>query len=283
MKVVKGAELKIERKESLNEMLWNTVQSHPSVPAIGYWVNGRLSYLTYEMFWEKVKELSKFLISSGLQKGDRVAIYADTRYEWEIADFAVLTAGGVVVTVHSVLNRQQVEYILRDSECRIVFTEKKYAENIPEDFEVYLLEELEKLVVEVSDDEFESRWRSVEPDELASIVYTSGTTGEPKGTMLTHWNWRFNCHSVMSITPFSPGEPHICYLPLSHVYQRLVFFAGISRAATAVFCSPQQFLQTSTAVKPVGIIVVPRILERVNAGIIEKAERSSALAKKIFY
>ncbi|KUJ92669.1 MAG: Long-chain-fatty-acid--CoA ligase (FadD-2) [Archaeoglobus fulgidus] len=283
MKVVKDPELKIERKESLNKMLWNTVQSHPRVSAIGYWDDGKLKYLTYEEFWERVRKLSKFLISSGLRKGDRVAIYADTRYEWEIADFAVLTAGGVVVTVHSVLNREQVEYILRDSESRVVFTEKKYAENVPEDFEVYFLEELEKLVGEVSDDEFESRWKSVEPDDLASIVYTSGTTGEPKGAMLTHWNWRFNCHSVMSITPFYPGEPHICYLPLSHVYQRLVFFAGISRAATAVFCSPQQFLETSTAVKPVGLIVVPRILERVNAGIVEKVEKSPALAKKIFY
>lgn len=147
MKVVKDPELKIERKESLNKMLWNTVQSHPRVSAIGYWDDGKLKYLTYEEFWERVRKLSKFLISSGLRKGDRVAIYADTRYEWEIADFAVLTAGGVVVTVHSVLNREQVEYILRDSESRVVFTEKKYAENVPEDFEVYFLEELESLSV----------------------------------------------------------------------------------------------------------------------------------------
>jgi len=283
-KIVKGRELEVERRETLNEMFWSTVAAHSDIPAIGYWGNGELKYISYREFGEKVKELAKFLISLGIKKSDRVAIYADTRYEWEIADFAVLTAGGIVVTVHSVLNRQQVEYILNDSESRIVFTEKKYADNLPEDVDVFLLEEINQFSGgDVTDEEYEERWRSVEPEDVASIVYTSGTTGEPKGAMLTHWNWRFNALSVMSITPFYPGEPYICYLPLSHVYQRLVFFAGISRAATAVFCTPQQFLETSRTIKPVGLVVVPRILERVNAGIVERVEKSSSFAKKLFY
>jgi len=283
-KIVKGKELNVERKETLNEMFWGVVAEHSDVPAIGYWSDGELKYISYREFGDRVRELAKFLISYGLRKGDRVAIYADIRHEWEIADLAILTAGGIVVTVHSVLNRQQVEYILRDSESKLVFTEKKYADNLPEDVEVFFLDEISELSgEEVADEEYEERWRSVKPDDVASIVYTSGTTGEPKGAMLTHWNWRFNALSVMSITPFYPGEPHICYLPLSHVYQRLVFFAGISRAATAVFCTPQQFLETSRAVKPVGLVVVPRILERVNAGIIERVEKSSKLAKKLFY
>ncbi|MBO8179776.1 MAG: long-chain fatty acid--CoA ligase [Archaeoglobus sp.] len=283
-KTAKGEELKVERKETLNKMFWSVIADHSDVPAIGYWSDGELKYISYREFGGRVGKLAKFLISYGLRKGDRVAIYADTRYEWEIADLAILTAGGIVVTVHSVLNRQQVEYILRDSESKLVFTEKKYADNLPEDVEVFFLDEISKLSrEEAADEEYEERWRSIKPDDVASIVYTSGTTGEPKGAMLTHWNWRFNALSVMSITPFYPGEPHICYLPLSHVYQRLVFFAGISRAATAVFCTPQQFLETSRAVKPVGLVVVPRILERVNAGIIERVEKSSKLAKKLFY
>ncbi len=285
-KIVKGKDLKVERRETLNEMFWNTVSSYPDVSAIGYWDEGELKYLTYSQFGERVKRLAKGLIAAGVKKGDRVAIYADTRYEWELVDFAVLTAGGIVVTVHSVLNRQQVEYILRDSESRLVFTERKYIQNLPQDIEVFTLEELGELEgrgAEVSDEEYEARWRDVEPDNVASIVYTSGTTGEPKGAMLTHWNWRFNTISVMSITPFYPGEPHICYLPLSHVYQRVVFFAGVSKAATAVFCKPTEFLETARLVRPVGLVVVPRILERVNAGILENAENLSFLAKRIFY
>jgi long-chain acyl-CoA synthetase len=283
-KIVKGEELKVERRETLSEMFWGVVAKHSDTPAIGYWSDGELKYISYREFGDRVKELAEVLISFGLRKGDRVAIYADTRYEWEIADLAVLTAGGIVVTVHSVLNRQQVEYILRDSDSRLVFTEKKYADNLPKDVEVFLLDEISQLNGgEITDEEYEERLRSVRPDDVASIVYTSGTTGEPKGAMLTHWNWRFNALSVMSITPFYPGEPHICYLPLSHVYQRLVFFAGVSRGATAVFCTPQQFLETSRAVKPVGLVVVPRILERINAGILERVERSSKLAKKLFY
>lgn len=280
--IVRGEKLSIENRETINQVFWRTVQNYPEIYAIGYWSGKEIKYLSYREFGEKVRGLANFLISSGLSKGDRVAIYADTRHEWVIADLAALTAGGVVVTIHSVLNRDQVNYIIKDSEAKFIFTEKKYVNNLPEGVETFLLDELNSLC-EDSGEKYEERWKSISPDYLASIVYTSGTTGEPKGAMLTHWNWMFNCRSVMSITPFYPGEPHVCYLPLSHVYQRLVFFAGVSKAATAVFCAPQQLLETLRAVKPVGLIVVPRILERINAGLNEKVEKSSYLTKKLFY
>ncbi len=286
MKIVKGQHLEVERRESLNEMFWRTVGKHPEIPAVGYWKDGKLEYLTYRNFGERVKKLAKALMILGVDRGERVAIYADTRYEWVIADLASLTAGGIVVTVHSVLNRKQVEYILNDSGSKFVFTEEKYADNVPKGLEVFLIDELESLEKEgesVVDEEYEKRWKSVDADDVASIVYTSGTTGEPKGAMLTHWNWRFNTISVMTTTPFYPSEPHVCYLPLSHVYQRVVFFAGISKAATAVFCKPIELIETLRVVKPVGLIVVPRILERMNSGLLERIENSSFLTKKIFY
>lgn len=89
--------------------------------------------------------------------------------------------------------------------------------------------------------------------------------------------------SVMSIIPFYPGEPYICYLPLSHVFQRLVFYAGISKGANAVFTPPARFLDTLRAVKPVAFVTVPRILERVNKGLLENVEKQSGLKKRIFY
>jgi long-chain acyl-CoA synthetase len=292
-RIVKGQELKYDRKETLNEMFWNVVRTYPDIKAIMYWKDRELKSLTYAEFGEKVKNLSKGLMELGVKRGDRVAIYADTRYEWVLFDLAALTAGAIVVTVHSVLNRDQVEYILNDSESTVVITENKLLDNLTNvDAEIITMDQsdvdlryVEELGREsgISDAEYEKRWKEVQPDDISSIVYTSGTTGEPKGAMLTHWNWRFNAMSVMSITPFYPGEPSICYLPLSHVYQRLVFFAGVSRGATAVFCSPQQFLETATTVKPVGLIVVPRILERINKGLLENVEKQSALKKKIFY
>lgn len=101
--------------------------------------------------------------------------------------------------------------------------------------------------------------------------------------MLTHWNWRFNAMSVMSITPFYPDEPYICYLPLSHVFQRLVFFAGVSKAANAVFTKPERFVEALRAVKPVAFVAVPRVLERANKGILENVEKQSTIKKKIFF
>ncbi len=295
-RIVRGQELRYDRKETLNEMFWKSVESFEDVDAMKYWSDGKLRSVSYAAFGERVKNLAKGLMELGIKPGDRVAIYSDTRYEWELFDFAAMTAGAIVVTVHSVLNKQQVEYIIRDSESSIVIAEEKLLDKLSDlEVKVVTIEESEKSEYSlkdveeigrrsgISDEEYEAVWRGVKPDDVSSIVYTSGTTGEPKGAMLTHWNWRFNAMSVMSITPFYPGEPHICYLPLSHVYQRLVFFAGVSKGATAVFCTPQQFVDTSTTVKPVGLIVVPRVLERVNKGILENVEKQSALKKKIFY
>ncbi|MEM2177110.1 MAG: long-chain fatty acid--CoA ligase [Archaeoglobaceae archaeon] len=291
IKVVHGKELKIERRESLNEMLWNTIKEHAEKPALSFYEGEKLVSMNYAEFWKNVEKLSKGLAKKGIRKGDRVAILSETRYEWELFDFAIMCCGAIVVPIHTTLNREAVNYILRDSGAKIAVVENEEMMNKIGDYDIEVIKiedgenSMEKLkrAGDQSGVDFEKMWKSVRPEDISSLVYTSGTTGEPKGAILTHWNWRFNTISVMSITPFYPGEPYICYLPLSHVFQRLVFFCGVSRAANAVFTSPKRFLETLRAVKPVAFVTVPRILERVNRALIENAEKQSAMKKRIFY
>lgn len=289
-KVVKGKELEIKKKESLNEMLWNVVKEHPEKPCVSFYDNGRLKSISYSEFWSLVERISKALIEIGVGRGDRVAILSNTRYEWELFDFAIMFAGAIVVPIHTTLSEEIVRYILKDSGSKLIVVENKELQEKIGDYSIETIEIEDKSSIgdllklgEESKADFEKIWRSVKPDDISSIVYTSGTTGEPKGAILTHWNWRFNTISVMSITPFYPGEPYICYLPLSHVFQRLVFYAGISRGANAVFTPPTRFLETLRSVKPVAFVTVPRILERVNKGLLENVEKQSKLKREIFY
>ncbi len=287
MKIVAGSELRYEKKETLVDMLWNTVKQYGNVRAVTYFEDDEEKHLTYNQFAEIATKLAKGLRELDVGKEDRVAIYSSTRYEWELFDFAVLLTGAAVVTIHSVLSRDQVNYIIRDSEPKVVVVENsKLLKNIDEDVEIVTIEEsgergMDELISLGA--ESNKELPSISPDSLASIVYTSGTTGEPKGAMLTHWNWRFAAMSVMSITPFYPGESYICYLPLSHVFQRLVFFAGVSKAANAVFTTPERLAETLRRVKPVAFVAVPRVLERAYRRILENVERQSWFGRRIFY
>jgi long-chain acyl-CoA synthetase len=222
MRIVKGKALTYEKKITLNEMFQETVSKYPDVKAITFFENNDSKNLTYQKFWNYVELLAKGLLSIGIKKGDRIAIYSDTRYEWELFDFAGLMTGAIVVTIHSVLNKKQVEYIIRDSGSRVVVVEnEELLKNLTDlDVDIISIEKTDKTGInellklgQEFEVNYENVWRSVKPDDVASIVYTSGTTGEPKGTMLTHWNWVFNSLSVMSVTPFYPGEEHVCYLP----------------------------------------------------------------------
>ncbi|MEM0022911.1 MAG: AMP-binding protein, partial [Archaeoglobaceae archaeon] len=271
-KVVKGKSLEITRRESLNEMLWNTAKEHPEKPCVSFYEAERLRSISYSEFWNLIERISKGLIEIGVKRGDRVAILSSTRYEWELFDFAIMCAGAIVVPIHTTLSESIVRYILEDSGSKLVVVENKELERKIGDLDLEKIEIEDKRSIEnllklgeESKVDFEKIWRSVRPDDISSIVYTSGTTGEPKGATLTHWNWRFNALSVMSITPFYPGESYICYLPLSHVFQRLVFYAGVSKGANAVFTSPARFLETLRAVKPVAFVgpPIPGVMEAI--------------------
>ncbi len=308
MTVVRGKELGEVKHESINDLFWATVERYPDIEAVRYRTGDDFTGLTYREFGEQVKGLAQGLMSLGLNSGDKVSLLAETRYEWALADLAILTAGGVTVTVYPTLSARTVQFIAGNSDSRMIIVENQEQlkkvlsvwEELPQLEQVIMIEgetekpqenictfsELMELGLQYSADHptaYEERWRSVAPTDLSSIVYTSGTTGLQKGAMLSHWNWRFNVYAVVQLVDFNPGETMLAFLPLAHVYMRLVYFAAVSAAATIYFSRPESLAKDLPVIRPNSFVSVPRLFERVYNRITDQVKSGPALRRTIFY
>lgn len=307
MKVVKGRKLGEVKRESINDLFWATVDKYPDIVAVRYKKGEDFAGLTYREIGDMVKNLTLALISLGIEKDDKVSLLSETRYEWVVADFAILSAAGVTVTVYPTLSERTVQYIVDNSDSKIIFVEDReqlekvlsirdqlpklkhiivieHSGDKPAD-DVLTLEEAYELGRDYgakNPDLLEKTWRSVEPDDLSSIVYTSGTTGLPKGTMLSHWNWRFNVYAVVDLVDFEPGDSLLAFLPLAHVYMRLVYFAAVYAGATTYFSKPDTLAADLPKIRPHCFVSVPRLFERVHNRLMETIHSSPALRRKIF-
>ncbi len=308
MKLVKGRKLGAVKRETINELFWNTISKYPDIVAVRF-RNGREDFvsITYREMSEKVKELALALISLGIKKEDKVSLLSETRYEWVVADFAILTAAGVTVTVYPTLSERTIQYIVDNSDSKIMIVEDREqmdkvlsvraqlpkltqiividSKDIEKGENIITLEEaceMGRRFGEENPDLYEKTWQSVEPDDLSSIVYTSGTTGLPKGTMLSHWNWRFNVYAVVDLVEFDPGDSLLAFLPLAHVYMRLVYFAAVNNGATTYFSLPDTLAQDLPLIRPHCFVSVPRLFERVHNRLLETIHASPPLRRKIF-
>jgi long-chain acyl-CoA synthetase len=211
-----------------------------------------------ESFVERVRHVALGLAELGVRVGDRVSLLSENRPEWSIVDLAILSLGAVNVPIYTTQAVEQVRYILEDSGARLLFVSgRKVFKHARPGIEG--IETLEGMVFFEADavsqvegaitlDDLEERGRereAKEPDaytaltnavsgnELATIIYTSGTTGEPKGVMLTHENFISNILSISSTLPISNEDVALSVLPLSHIFERTVFYVfcytGVSR------------------------------------------------------
>ncbi|MEW5784452.1 MAG: long-chain fatty acid--CoA ligase [Bacillota bacterium] len=308
MTVVKGRDLGEVKRETINDLFWATVERHPEIVAARFRAGDGFSECTYRQLGQQVKELGAGLLALGLQKGDKVSLLAETRYEWVVADFAILTAAGVTVTVYPTLSARTVQFIVDNSDSEIIFVENRLQldkvisiwDQLPALKQIIVIEPLEskprqniltmqetmelgRRFAAAQPAAYEAARRSVDPADLSSIVYTSGTTGLPKGTMLSHWNWRFNVYAVVDLVDFQPGDTLLAFLPLAHVYMRLVYFAAVYAAATTHFSYPDTLAQDLPLVRPHCFVSVPRLFERVYNRLLEQMGGGPALRKKIFF
>ena len=281
----------------------------PDVPA-GEW--GKLSYS--EMH-DIVKRLAAGFRELGVDPGDRVGIFADTRMEWAQADLGLLAAGGVVTTVYSGSSPNQVEYLLGDAGASGVVLENgnllervlAVEDDLDLEFivamddleadreDIYSLAEVHDLGAEAFDPEAYEQWLDARDlDDLASLIYTSGTTGRPKGVQLTHWNFRSNINQVRKRfgprpdrgpdTPAIDADARaVSFLPLAHVFERLSghFFMFASGATVAYAESPDTLAEDFEAIQPTTGTSVPRVYERIYKAIREQAGES-AIRERIF-
>jgi long-chain acyl-CoA synthetase len=234
-----------------------------------------------KQFASKVAGVAHKLRSWGIGRGDRVAILAENRHEWVVADFACLQLGAVVVPIYTTLTAQQIAYLLRDSGPQVIFLSSE--QHLQKILSIREQTAIEKIVVMdenaggqttqmsemmqfAADPAVEAIARGVKPDDLATIIYTSGTTGVPKGVMLTHGNMASNIDAFLGPFAFGPGMRCLSFLPLSHVTARSVDMGLIYRGVTLAHVpAVDQVAQSLLEIKPDILLSVPRVYEKVHA------------------
>ena len=248
--------------------------------------------VTTQEFYRNVTGMARALRRWGLNKGDRLAILSENRPEWTITDFASLLLGVVVVPIYSTLTAPQTGYILADSGARVVVvsTQQQLDKvlSIKEQTAVERVvvmdpvnsahaEPMQRLMQEgrsERDSDLEARARAISEDDLASIVYTSGTTGTSKGVQLSHGNLTSNVLNSLNGFDIGREEISVSFLPLSHVTARHVDFALLHRGVTLAYCPfIDQLPQTLLEVEPTIFVAVPRVYEKIHGQVEMKTSR----------
>jgi len=260
------------------------------------WVN-----VTAGEFLTEVYDVAKGLVNAGVERGDRVAILSNTRYEWQLMDFAIWAAGAVTVPVYPSSSLHQIQWILEDSGAKIAFAETRdHTELLTPFLNGYGNAKLERLYEfnsagvetikfegrDVEQELIDDRWQTLTHSDLASIVYTSGTTGRPKGVELTHGNWAYQCNALLENEigkVAQPGNRVVTFLPLAHVLQRAVSIASTMAGMTQSHWSDTSTLSVELQrVRPNLVLGVPRVFEKVRESAYNKAADGSAIGKRVF-
>ncbi|HUP48529.1 MAG TPA: long-chain fatty acid--CoA ligase [Thermoanaerobaculia bacterium] len=265
--------------------------------------------ITVPEFRDRVRHLSAAFRSIGVKPGDRVAILSENRPEWTITDLAALTAGAVTVPVYPTLLQWQIEYILNDSGSVVVVCSddeqlQKVVEirsHCPSIHTLIVCDPPAKLPAGILDFEqtvekgraedertgrakFDDLRKSRKASDLATLVYTSGTTGNPKGAMLTHGNITSNVLSCAPLIPLEAGDVTLSILPLSHILERMADFVYLYRGATIAYAeNVLKVADNLQEVKPHAFAAVPRLFEKMRARIMDNVAAAPPARQKIFH
>jgi long-chain acyl-CoA synthetase len=274
--------------EALTDLLATNVAEHGDEVGLRRRRDGQWRDVTWKEFGEEVAAAAKGLIASGVEAGDRVALQAKTRYEWTVLDFAIWTAGGVVVPIYDSSSADQVAWILSDSGATALIVEtdehatavESVRDQVPDLRSVFVIDrdaidELTRAGQDVPDTELEARRATLKADTLATLIYTSGTTGRPKGCELTHSNFLFEIENGMTLLGrfLNVDGSILLFIPLAHVLARVIEVGSV-KTRTIIGHTPdvKNLLDDLAEFKPTFVLAVPRVFEKVYNSAKSKAE-----------
>lgn len=291
---------------SLPEALFRTAQAHAADPAQWYRKQGEYLPVTYAQLATRIRHIASGLIRDGFKAGDHIALLMENRPEWAVVDYAILSIGAVTVPLYCSYRPQDISYVLNDSGTVAIVTsggkllrdlllaietcshvKHVYAiENSAENDQVHRLVGLE--AGDIEEAKLSKRLANIERDTLATLVYTSGTTANPKGVMLTHGNIIANLEAVpyvFDLTAGEAGDRMLSFLPLAHTLERtgghfLCYSFGLSVAFAE---RPDTVAKNMAEAKPTFMIVVPRMLEVMRSRMLAQVSKQSAFRQKMFY
>ena len=293
-------------KDHLALMIRDSARAHGARIAMRYADGGAWKSISYVELGEKIVAVAKALLESGIQEGDMVGIFAGNAPEWAIADFGILTANAVSVPIYATNTGKQAEYIASDAGLKVVFVGDQvqfdkvmsFKASTPQLQRVIAFDKTTTLSGEGSlhfgdfirmgaasprDAEVDKRLASATSDEVASLVYTSGTSGDPKGAVLTHANFFHQFRAIDERFHVGPNDRSLCFIPLSHTYERTwsyyVFRCG---AENNYLADPKDVVTRMPEVRPTAMVSVPRLYEKICAAVLDRVGKASAARRALF-
>jgi long-chain acyl-CoA synthetase len=280
---------------SLADVVFSRAATDPGAVMLRRRVAGQWQDVTAGQFSAQVAGLAKGLIAAGIGAGDRVALMSATRYEWTLADYAIWAAGAVTVPVYETSSAEQVEWILSDSGARAAIAETdKHADiiaglkdKLPDLGQLWRIDALDEVAAagpDVTDDQLRAQRAGRRAGDLATIVYTSGTTGRPKGCELTHRNLlgavRNAVHGSLPDLFEIPGSGTLLFMPLAHVFARIIEVGCLeSGAVLGHWENTATLVEGLREYQPTFLLAVPRVFEKVYNTAQQQASASPAKAR----
>jgi long-chain acyl-CoA synthetase len=294
-------------EDTLARLFWRRVEGSPARPAQLVKRQGRWHALTWQQVGRVVRELAVGLLALDVKPGEAVALLARSRAEWVQADFAILSAGGVTVPIYPTYMPEQIAYQVEDADAKVLIVEdaaqlgkaleardrmrglrrivvmEGYEGRLPTVHGWEALRQLGRGGAGTYGAALAERVRDTHPDETATIVYTSGTTGVPKGVVQTHRNHMAMLASVAQVAPVRAGDVHLLFLPLAHSFARLEAFMGVHAGLVTAFAeSLDKLREDIREVRPHFLVAVPRLFEKIHAGVQSEVETRSQVARRVF-
>jgi long-chain acyl-CoA synthetase len=281
----------VKPADNITDDVFEHAENLPDAVGLKHKVNGIWTPVTWRQFAEQVRGIAAGFMAAGIQPGDRVGLMSRTRFEWTVLDYAILTAGGVTVPIYPTSSLEQVEWILGDSGAVAVVVETDdNAEKVtaargrlPGLAHVWQIDagrfdglaDIEARGAQVTLEQVEERRWARGAADLAEIVYTSGTTGRPKGCMLSHGNLVANARNCMQNDGFQRvfNEQHstLLFLPLSHSYAQLIQYGAIYSGTVLGLVDMADAVAELPAYQPTAVLSVPRLWEKAHNSAKHKA------------
>ncbi|KJE20965.1 AMP-forming long-chain acyl-CoA synthetase [Frankia torreyi] len=272
----------IEDNATLTDAVFRHAAAHPDKILIRHKVAEEFVGMTTREFHDHVVATARGLIARGVETGGRVGILSHTRFEWTVVDYAAWAAGAVCVPIYETSSPSQIEWILRDAGIELLVVEnaelaarvEQVRGEAPALRDVLVLSDgaLATLAADgagVDEDRLAAARAPLGADSLATIIYTSGTTAQPKGCEITHRALLFTAESSIAMLPevFAPGCSTLLFLPLAHVFARMLQVGLVQGAFELAYTPDSRTLLPDLAkVRPSFLLAVPRVFEKVHAG-----------------
>lgn len=302
--------VKSQPVKTIPALFEKAVKDNPKTKFLGRKVNGTYTYQTYEEVSQVVLNFASALLEQGIEPGDRVAQISNNRPEWVFTDLGSMSCGGVHAPLYATVSNEAFTYILNDSRARIVVTEHdghmqmlkecqgdlehlegvvsmtSFDESDYKKLKVWSYQDFLKLGEEALDkhkDTIKERKEAIKPTDVCSLIYTSGTTGEPKGAMLMHGNFLSNSVCVRPLIDIAPGEIELSFLPLSHVFERTLYYLMVTIGGTIAYAESFDTVRDNIKeVKPHLVASVPRLYEKIYTAVTTKAMNGLNMKRRLF-